>query len=239
MLISTNDVYQSTLLSGIPGLVHGYSTRSSGDAREAGNARAIVRRLTDKDMPLVRGQQIHGNAIAVVDASSPRSISGVDGLVSQSADILLEVHVADCVPVLLVDPEARIVSVVHAGWKGTVSHITRNALNRMIELGATPSRIRASIGPHIGRCCYTVPEDRAAEFLAAFGSDSNITVKEGNTWRLDLGSANRSELLQAGVTPDHIDSPVVCTSCQVDTFYSYRKDSSETFGEIIGVIGFT
>lgn len=239
MLILTNDVYQSTLLSSVPGLVHGYSTRSSGDARDAVNARAIVRRVTGTDKPLVRAQQIHGNGIAVVDASSPLSIAGVDGLVSQSADILLEVHVADCVPVLLVDPEARIVSVVHAGWKGTLSHITRNALNRMIELGAVLSRIRASIGPHIGRCCYTVPEDRATQFFAAFGSDPNIIAKDNDTWHLDVGSANRSELLQVGVTPDHIDSPVVCTSCQVDIFYSYRKDSSETFGEIIGVIGFT
>lgn len=239
MRTKTRDVYQSTLLSGITQVVHGYSTRVFGDGRLPENVEAISRRLTLGKRPMVRGQQTHGNEIAVADISSPHTVSDVDGLVTRDTGIVLEVHVADCVPVLLTDPEAGIVSAVHAGWKGTLSHIVRNAVTSMVDAGAMPRNIYASIGPHIGGCCYTVPDSRAAGFLSVFGDDARIAVKYTDEWHLDIGFANRLELLEAGVPADHIDAPVLCTSCQVDTFFSFRKDSKETFGEIIGVIGLT
>ncbi len=234
-----NDLYQSTLLSGISGLVHGYSTRTYGDARIEQNTHAIASALAYGDGPIVRGQQVHGNDIAEVNSAVTAVISGVDGLVSRRAGLLLEVHVADCVPVLLVDPNARVIAAVHAGWKGTLSHIVANAVKKMTDMGATRSDIYASIGPHIGGCCYTVQDDRAVKFLSVFGDTPSVAAKKSDGWHLDIGYANRCELLNSGIAPDHIDAPILCTSCQIDTFYSYRKDSKDTFGELIGVIGYT
>lgn len=237
MLTFTNHIYQSSLISGLNGVVHGYSTRALGDARKPENAKAFVRMLTGMDCTYIRAQQIHGATIGLVTPNSPPTLLGVDGLVSHDKNILLEVHVADCVPLLFVDPVARITGVAHAGWKGTAAHITKNVIEKMVHEGASLSHIRVSIGPHIGRCCYTVPEDRVSIFQAAFGTDPNITVKLGNDWHLDIGYANRVDILSSGISEKHIDAPIVCTSCRVETFYSYRKETKETFGEIIGVIG--
>lgn len=235
MMMQKNGMRYSSLLT-LPGLVHGYSTRAYGDARISANADAIIRNLTDKPLPLLHAAQVHGNAVGFADSETSGVVPAVDGLVTATDNILLEVHVADCVPMLFFDPVARIVAAVHAGWKGTIAHIAKNAVARMSESGATPKNILVSIGPHIGGCCYTVPEERARQFLSVF-TDSPVAVMENGAWHLDIGQANRADLLDAGVAAEHIDTPVVCTSCQVDTFYSFRRDSRETFGEITGVIG--
>jgi len=236
MMTQKNGIRYSSLLT-LPGVVHGYSTRALGDARIKTNTDTIVRNLTDRALPLLHAAQVHGNAVSIVDSATTGIVPLADGLVSSTDNILLEVHVADCVPMLFFDPVARVVAAVHAGWKGTLAHIATNTVARMTESGATPSNILVSIGPHIGLCCYTVPEDRAQQFLAAFHATPPVAGKENGEWHLDIGQANRFELLDAGIVPVHIDAPIVCTSCQIDAFYSFRKDSRETFGEIIGVIG--
>lgn len=239
MLTNSHDIVSSSLLSGLKGVMHGYSTKKYGDARKPENANTFIRAATGRDIPYTKAQQIHGAVIAEVNHTSPSVISGADGLVTAEKNTVLEVHVADCVPILFVDPDAGVSAAVHAGWKGTRSHIVKEAVEHMKRLGADVSRIRASIGPHIGGCCYTVPVERVHEFEAAFGADPRIAFQSGNNWYLDLGYANLKELLNAGIVPEHIDAPITCTSCMSDTFYSYRKSTKETFGEIIGVIGCT
>lgn len=234
----TNGAYQSALLTGLSGVVHGYSSRALGDGRKPENAKIFVKQVTGKDMKMLRAQQVHGAAVAMVGADSPAVIPAVDGLVTTASDIALEVHVADCVPLLFVDPASGISAVAHAGWRGTYGRIARNTVAKMVEAGATAGQIRVSVGPHIGRCCYVVDEERAKSFLEEFGSDERIAGVSSGGWYLDLGQVNRNELLAAGITEEHIDAPVFCTSCQIDTFFSYRKDTKETFGEMIGIIGF-
>jgi len=238
MLIQVNDICKSTLLTGISGVIHGYSSRASGDARDRKHAQSILRSLTLRDIPLISAEQIHGDVVTFVRDGSVPVISGADGLVSRGSRVFLNVRVADCVPILLVDPEAEVISAVHAGWKGTLSHIARNAIECMAENGAKPARIQVSIGPHIGMCCYTVPFNRAKQFTSVFGNDPDIVRREEGGWHLNLGYINRIELLKAGVKASHIDDrPNFCTSCQSERFFSYRKDSKASFGEMIGVIG--
>jgi len=239
MMMYVNGAYQSTLLSGLTGVVHGFSPRSLGDARIQANTEAFVRRVTGADTRVIGVRQVHGADVVMADAYSPRTIPGADGVITMLPNTVAEVHVADCVPLLLVDPIAKVAAAVHAGWRGTLSGIAGVAVGKMIDAGAASTHIYAAIGPHIGRCCYTVGQDRAEMFLAAFGADERNAMEASDGWRLDLGFINRQELIKAGIPPDHIDAPVTCTSCQVDKFFSYRKDTKETFGEIIGIIGYT
>lgn len=238
-MIHVNGVYQSMLFSGLPGVVHGFSSRSLGDARVPENEAEVVRRITGTDTRVIGARQVHGADVAIADSRSPRVIPDVDGVVTILPDTVVEVRVADCVPILLVDPIAKVAAAVHAGWRGTLAHIARHAVEKMIRAGATGENIYAAIGPHIGRCCYTVDVDRAEMFLTAFGADTQNAFLAPDGWRLDLGFINRTELIGAGVPAHHIDAPIMCTSCQVDTFFSYRKDTKDTFGEIIGIIGCT
>lgn len=233
-----NGAYQSTLFTGLPGLVHGYSSRALGDARKPELAKTFVNWVTGKDTKMLRARQVHGANVALVGAGSPDVAPDADGIVTTAKDIVLEVHVADCVPLMFVDPVAKISAVAHAGWRGTFGRIARNTVDKMREAGAVAENIRVSVGPHIGRCCYVVEETRAQSFLNEFGFDERIAGVSHDGWHLDLGLVNRNELLAAGITEDHLDTPVMCTSCQIDKFFSFRKDTKETFGEIIGIVGY-
>lgn len=236
MMSQTDGIYRSNLVPAEPTLVYGFSTRGFGDARKPENAAKILRHL-GVTMPLYKAEQIHGAHVNWVTGNSPMVSAGADAVATASRGILLEVHVADCVPVLLFDPKHATIAAVHAGWKGTVASIVKHTVRLMMDHGATAESLYALIGPHIGMCCYTVQKDRADMFLNAFHGDSRVASYWENAWHLDLGYANRLELLEIGVPAEHIDAPIMCTSCQIDSFYSYRKDTKETFGEIIGVIG--
>lgn len=208
---------QSSLLSKFPGIVHGYSTRDLGDMRNQNTRESFLTHLGISTGSLQLSKQIHSSMIGV----------NGDGLVSRIKGEAVGVVVADCVPLLLLDSKKKIVAAVHAGWKGTLGNIAKQAV---LKMNSDPKNLFVSIGPHIGSCCYTVPRVRADSF------SSQCTYFDGDDWHLDLGLANRFQLMEAGIPSAHIDAPIVCTSCQIDRFYSYRKDTKESFGEILAVI---
>lgn len=241
MLKQTRDgIWQSELLLSA-GVIHGYSSRRLGDMRKSKNHESLLTLLHLSSTNVVFSEQIHANNIKIVtDRDLGKEIPGTDGLVYKRGNGVssLAVRVADCVPILAVDPEACVIGVAHAGWKGTLGNIASNLITTMKSQGAVGSRTRVSIGPHIGMCCYSVPEERAHQFAKMFNSDPRVISHREGAPHLDLGYANVRQLREAGISADHIDATITCTSCQVDTFYSYRKDTDETFGEILGVIGY-
>lgn len=216
--------FQSSLLSHLDGVIHGFSCRQAGDMRYEGDNRKCFTRTLGLTQSPAFAQQTHSNAVPG------------DGLVSHTFPVA--VITADCVPVLLVDPASKVFAAVHAGWKGTLGGIVGNSVGEMVRTGADARRIYAFIGPHIGLCCYSVPEDRVGMFEDRFGRDEKMTSRLGGRWHLDIGWVNYRHLIDAGLPPDHIDAPPTCTSCQNNTFFSYRKDSKETYGEMMAVIGF-
>lgn len=238
MLQTFNGIgFQSTLLSQLTGVIHGFSNRSAGDMeRNSYNRDVFARKLGLKISPVLP-EQVHDNRIQTVNKQSIGIVSGVDGLVSRDAPVA--VVAADCVPVLLVDPVGHVCAAVHAGWKGTLGGIVRNVVGEMVKIGGDVHQIYSVIGPHIGACCYTVPEDRVKAFTLRYGRDEKMIFKVDGEWHLDIGWANFRQLLTAGIPADHIDAPLTCTSCRNDTFFSYRKDSKETYGEMMAVIGFS
>ena len=216
--------FQSTLLLQLDGVIHGISSRQAGDMRYEGKNRKSFADVLGLSQSPVFACQTHSSTVPG------------DGLVSR--DTPVAVVAADCVPVLLVDPEKKVFAAVHAGWKGTLGGIVVNAVDEMVTLGASPVGIYVAVGPHIGLCCYGVPEDRVGMFKDRFGRDEKMATRIDGRWHLDIGWANYRQLLTAGVTADHIDAPPTCTSCQNNTFFSYRKDSKKTYGEMMAVIGF-
>ena len=246
MLKKINGIgFQSTLLSHLDGVIHGFSTRSAGDMRNNEARKAFLKRLSLGDALFGMPEQVHGSDVAVVgyaDASTKKS-EGVDGIVlgknaNGTMGHAFGILVADCVPLLAVDPVAHIIGAAHAGWKGTVGGIAIRLIETMRKEGAKTDRILVSIGPHIGMCCYDVPEERVKAFTQRFGRDEKMAFTVKGVSYMDIGWVNYRQLLAAGVTADHIDAPPTCTSCQNNEFFSYRKDSKETFGEMMAVIGF-
>ena len=225
---------QSKLLTQI-GIAHGYSSRN--ESREA-----FLRALGLTSQDIVMGEQVHGIRIATVhEKDKGKTLPGIDGLVSKG--IPIGVTFADCVPILAVDPQARIVGAAHAGWKGTLAGIASALIDEMKKLGAQGNTIYISLGPRIGMCCYNVTDDRAAAFQKQFGADEKITARIDGEWHVDIGFANYQQLLEMGVPKDNIDAPPMCTSCQAAEFHSFRKNlprrqagPKDEFGVQLGVI---
>lgn len=216
--------FQSTLLLHLDGVIHGFSCRQAGDMRYEGkNRKHFVSTLGLRQSPIF-ARQTHSTIVPG------------DGLVSNTFPVA--VISADCVPLLLVDPGCKVFAVIHAGWKGTLGGLVGNAVKEMERIGAEVRRIYVAIGPHIGACCYDVPEDRARMFEDRFGRDEKMAARTDGGWNLDIGWANYRQLMAAGIIADHIDAPPTCTSCQNKEFFSFRRDTKEMYGEMMAVIGF-
>lgn len=151
---------------------------------------------------------------------------GVDGMVTCEKDLLLSVRSADCVPVLLCDVESNVCAAVHAGWRGTVGGITKNAVGMMVENGAKTENIVAAIGPCIGKCCYEVGEEVKLQFVSASPEYEAFFEPKGEKFMLDLTFANRFILESVGILSENISSADLCTYCHPGHFFSHRRNGA-------------
>lgn len=178
---------------------------------------------------LVFARQVHGTRATVVGAKdagrgardSQDAVDDCDTLVTAEPGPVLVVLVADCSPVLLVDPDARVLAAAHAGWRGAVAGTLRSALEAMRGLGARPERTIALIGPTVAPGTYVVGAEVAAAARSAFGARAaEVLWAHGDRWRFDVAGANRVQLRSAGVTDDRISMSPFTTGD--GPFYSDR-----------------
>ena len=165
------------------------------------------------------GRQVHGVDLQEWTAHpGPGDPPEVDGHLTRERGLGLLVQVADCLPVALVAPDQ--VAMLHCGWRGLAGGIIARALERFDEPPV------AAIGPGIGKCCYEVGEEVAAEF-PAFGRTGGRSGKS----HLDLRAIAREQLGEA-VGVHEVD---LCTSCHPELFFSHRRDGGVT-GRQAGVV---
>ena len=102
------------------------------------------------------------------------------------------------------------------------------AIAAMGEAGAHPEALWAAISPSIGPCCYEVDQPVIDPLSRAFPDTWRrwVTWRGVGKWTLDLWQANHDQLVSAGVLPDQIVNPRLCTSCHLDLYFSYRREGS-------------
>jgi YfiH family protein len=122
---------------------------------------------------LVTAYQVHSATAFVADGPWPAGPPQADAVVSATAGVVCGALAADCAPVLLVDPEARVVAAAHAGWKGALTGVVEATVSRMEGLGAKRARLRAAVGPCIGPASYEV----GVEFLERFVSSDRAYAR--------------------------------------------------------------
>ena len=183
-------------------------------------------------------QAVHSNIVWTV--GEPKPLSGYDAIVCAKPGIVIAAPAADCVTAILADPVKLVCAAVHSGWKGTLANVIGVAIKTMTEkFGCSTRDITAAVGPSIGACCYEVGEDVASLFSDHKLLSECVRAVEGKEKRhLDLQLSVRLQLEEAGVLSEHIDtSPSeLCTLCNEDKFYSYRRDG-RPFGTHVGFIG--
>ena len=191
-------------------------------------------------MQFIVANQTHSDHIKVVTHAHEKgwrdnstAIKDCDALISNQPNIMLTILTADCVPLLLFDPKKNIISAIHAGWNGTKKNIAFKTVNKMNEqFGVDPKDIIVGVAPSIGRCCYEVGEDVAQHFF----EDALSFTKIGKKYMLDLPHINQQQLLRAGVLKENIELSHVCTACEVEHYFSYRKEQGCS-GRFMSMIG--
>ena len=154
-----------------------------------------------------------------------RDYDNVDGLVTNVPGIVLVTQYADCVPLLFIDPEKRVIAASHAGWRGTVGKIGALTVQKMQnEFGCDPKNILVGIAPSIRRCCFEVDRPVFEEFAAIDGIDINeiCEFRENGKYNIDLQKTNELILIGAGVPKENITVSDLCTKCHCDMFHSHR-----------------
>jgi len=159
-------------------------------------------------------------------------------LITNQPGLFVCVQTADCVPVLLYDPQKKVVSAIHAGWKGTVSKIVLKTVQKMTDqFGCQPSDIIAGIGPSIHIHAYEVGPEVVEMVKNNFSNSSALLKPSLNAGRayLDLWEANQTALMEAGIPEENIEVMGLCSFEHADLFYSARRDGADTGRMVSGI----
>jgi YfiH family protein len=235
-------------LASLPGLAHGFFTRlggvsrgvyaslncgpGSGDdpAAVVANRARVQTRLGAQ--ALLSAHQVHGVLALVVtsawpDGQRPRA----DALVTATPGLAVSALTADCAPVLLADPTARVVAAAHAGWRGALAGILEATVAAMEGLGAKRETIAAAVGPTIGPAAYEVGWEFQAAFLARDPCSGGFfsLAEAGSRPHFNLPAYVVDRLRRIGVAS--ADEPMPCTFAQEDVLFSYRRSSRLNDGD--------
>lgn len=183
--------------------------------------------INTKEMIFLK--QVHGDEV-INKTNKKASYPTGDAIITSLKHIGLFLKTADCVPIFLFDPVNKIAGAVHAGWRGTSLKILKKAIQKMEHFYKTqPENIHIFIGPSIGACCYQVKEDVYSHFSFLGKERQNYFVKrKDRSYMMDLKGINAYIGEQTGVLPENIEISELCTYCNPDIFYSYRRDKEES-----------
>jgi YfiH family protein len=231
----------SPLLSAIPGLRHAFFTRDGGvsggiyaslnggigsrddPAHVAENRRRMAEQLGVGPRHFLSVHQTHSSDVVVASGPWPGpSRPMADAIVTRTEGLAIGASAADCGPILLVDPSARVIGAAHAGWKGALTGIVESTVEAMEKLGAERSGIVAAIGPLIRQHSYEVGGEFVERFVDAEAENALFFIPSTRERHamFDLAGYIRMRLENAGVLM--IDDTGLDTYSD-ERFYSYRR----------------
>lgn len=237
-------VFDSLQKSGL--VLHGFTARQGGASPPpydslnlgltSGDERTNVlsnRRILEKALGFYPEENIwldHGREVYVAAGGDRDDKPHADAVITRLNGLPLTIFYADCVPIYILDRKNRAIGLAHGGWRGTVKDVAGNTIERMTrEFGTDPADCLVGIGPSIGPCCFLVDEDVANLFLGTFAEWKDLVRKiSNNKWSIDLWSLNQRLLISRGVSGENISICALCTSCNRELFYSYRRDRGNT-----------
>lgn len=161
-----------------------------------------------------RAEQVHGADIAVVESDGLDEggiIDNADGLITNCIGVLLGIYVADCGAIYLVDTKTSALGLLHSGKKGTELGIIDKALSMMYDkYGTDPADVLVCLAP-----CIRPPE-----------------------YEVDFAAGIREQAMAAGILEGNFVDSGLCTSSDLNKFYSYRVEKGST-GRMLALLGRT
>ena len=247
--------FQFKALSALPGFFNGIFLRDADDGqghsvpfnlgRGDGASQDIIqinhRRMVahfGEGLRGVYGRQVHGREVGILrgdgdpqfweDAGQLR-LNG-DALITDLKGFVLVILVADCQPVLFIDPVKRVVANVHSGWRGSIQNIIGETIRRMVaDFQSRPEDLVCGIGPSLGPCC--------AEFIHYKNELPKSFLKYRHSeFHFDFWKASMDQIADAGVSRENIHISGLCTRCNPHLFFSHRGERhAGRFAAVVGI----
>jgi YfiH family protein len=209
----------SRRLDQLPGVRHGFFTRQGGvsagiyDSLNVGrgshdsplavaeNRRRVAEAMGVEPGALLSCYQTHSTLVRVAEGPWGDQRPEGDAIVTATPGLACGAMTADCAPILLADPEARVVASAHAGWKGALDGVVASAVSAMVAAGAHEGDIVAVVGPCIGPASYEVGMEFRDRFLAHDPGSEHFfyPADSDDKARFDLPGFVLWRLEQAGV----------------------------------------
>jgi YfiH family protein len=212
-------VIQSSLLSSIPGIAHGFGTAAElvPPPLRAGWPRRPVK------------HQVHGTHAAAI-VTPEQQVGDADAFYTRETGIPVSVITADCVPLLMARRDGAMVGAVHAGWRGLYDGIVERLWASWRAQGENPADWVAAIGPYICGPCYEVSVELAQQFLERYPELPPELVCP-KPRHLDLGAIVEARLRALGV--GEVERLACCTMTARDEhgaylFRSYRRGDRQS-----------
>lgn len=239
------------------GVRHGFFTRQGGvstglfDSLNTGlgssddrasveeNRRRVAAAMGGTPDDLAACYQIHSAVTQIADGPWRGDRPEGDAVVTATPGVICAVLTADCAPILMADPQARVVAAVHAGWKGALGGVIASAVTAMEGLGARPDRILAVVGPCIAQASYEVGDDFRDRFIAEDADAARFFILGSTAGKrmFALPGFVLRRLEQAGVRQAAWTGHDTCADA--DRFFSNRRAylaGEPDFGRIMSVI---
>ncbi len=246
---SGTEYFQFSHLSAFSEITHGLFTRKGGVSNNCYNGLNIGSNVGDAHESVISNRklvlavaggnrlinvhQVHGKrTVRYQEGDEPKNpFAEADAIVTDQKGVVLLVQTADCQSILLYDPVKKVVGGIHSGWKGSIQNIIGNTIDVMVKnYGSAPGDIIAGIGPSLCPCCSEFINYRM-EIPKAFWK-----YKDDNN-HFDFWQLSEDQLHQKGLQRINIQKSHLCTRCNQDLFFSYRRDKvTGRMANIIGII---
>lgn len=240
-----NKILRFKNLASYKGLIHGIFDKSwsnvsfrHGAKKEVlANRKKIAKALNIDYQRIFSLNQTHGSKIQIIKQGKfSQKEEKADGFITDQSNVFLMIKTADCFPVLMFDPQKKVIAAVHAGWRGAIEKIYLNVLLKMIsQFACQPKDILIGIGPGIGACCFChkkLIQEKLPEWRLYIKKN-----KEGLS--LDLTKFIKDQLIEAGVKTSCIEIMDICTGCDKKFFSHFRSlrtgEPEGLFPSIIGI----
>lgn len=184
-----------------------------------------IKFFTKADQPLnehdfVSLNQVHGNTTIITRSPSYRE-KEADGVLTDKEDLTLTIRVADCQSFVIYAPDQNVTGLLHAGWKGLVKGaIPAFFLKMHNEWNIDPATVLVGAAPSLCMNC--------AEFTDPLAELVGVDPKFFNGRHADLRAIADDQLIQCGITREHIERLPDCTKCNPDTYWTYRGGDRES-----------
>lgn len=177
------------------------------------------------DNYITYNKQIHSNK--VLSTSETDNFLEGDGIITDKKNIPIITRSKDCVSIFLYDKENSVIGNLHSGWRGTLSSIITNGINKMISIyNSKPENIIMVILPSIRICCFMVDSDVYNLYKEKY-PDKKYYKKKDNKYLISMQDIIKDDAIKLGIKKENIIDTKICTLCNHDKFNSHRNKDDE------------